>query len=320
MTEAAACAGKEGVPTLLATRRKKLNVKIPPRKRGIVDVCNEGFATFYTLGKELVHPKASNRNRVFDATKVGGDGEQFVIKVRERTKNQVTEQGWRSVMETILNATNEKTHCICIEDVMVDNDNFYVVTKRMKGGELYDFLVSESEVPESEVKRLLREILLALKHLHDLGMIHRDVKPENILFESQGKKLKLIDFDLCQPWSPESPASPRVVGTPGFIAPECMLGEFSPLSDLWSVGVIFYVLMVGDLPYSLEMTLESDFECRSPKSRDVYTKMCDQPLDWEESPWPEFPDARDLCRRLLDVSTEHRIQSVDDALKHPFLR
>eukprot|EP00397_Hematodinium_sp_SG-2012_P067867 GEMP01107198.1.p1 GENE.GEMP01107198.1~~GEMP01107198.1.p1 ORF type:complete len:153 (+),score=37.33 GEMP01107198.1:2-460(+) len=150
-------------------------------------------------------------------------------------------------------------------------------------------------------------------------MIHRDVKPENILFEKHGQKLKLIDFDLCQQWSPSSPTSAKVVGTPGFIAPECLMGDFSPLSDIWSAGVIFYVMMVGDLPYSVDLTDDGDCNAGSPKSTTAYRKLCEQQLNWDEDPWPEFPDARDLCQRLLDVSTENRMQSADAALKHPFL-
>eukprot|EP00397_Hematodinium_sp_SG-2012_P063917 GEMP01089261.1.p2 GENE.GEMP01089261.1~~GEMP01089261.1.p2 ORF type:complete len:158 (+),score=38.29 GEMP01089261.1:2-475(+) len=149
-------------------------------------------------------------------------------------------------------------------------------------------------------------------------MIHRDVKPENIMFEDQGTKLKLIDFDLCQPWWPTSPSSGRVVGTPGYIAPECLLGDFSPLSDIWSVGVIFYVLMVGELPYCVELTGDTDCEAGSPRSQAAYRKICDQKLDWDAEPWPEFPEARDLCQRLLDISTENRIQNVDAALRHSF--
>jgi len=105
-----------------------------------------------------------------------------------------------------------------------------------------------------------------------------------------------VTFDVVVRWKCRSPTAPLVV------------------------GVILYVLMVGDLPYSVELTKNTDFECLSPKSKQAHKNMCELEIDWDEEPWPMFPEARDLCQSLLHVSPMCRVQSAEAALAHPFLQ
>ncbi|CAE8616360.1 unnamed protein product, partial [Polarella glacialis] len=123
------------------------------------------------------------------------------------------------------------------------------------------------DVPERECKRIMREILGAVDHIHSKGLIHRDIKPENIMFHDtsadlstpklvqHAKSVKLIDFDTCLEYEPQSPKAKHIVGTMGYIAPEALNGEYSPASDLWSVGVILYILMTGDMPFEQDSCL-----------------------------------------------------------------
>eukprot|EP00434_Breviolum_minutum_P033919 symbB.v1.2.030012.t1/scaffold3338.1/size58854/6 len=78
----------------------------------------------------------------------------------------------------------------------------------------------------------------------------------DLQLEYSPKTVKLIDFDTCQEWTPQTPKSCRFVGTPGYIAPEALQGQMSPQSDLWSVGVILYILMTGEMPWSSLVSLE----------------------------------------------------------------
>merc|ERR550525_1627257 len=108
-----------------------------------------------------------------------------------------------------------------------------------------------------------------------MGFVHRDVKPENILFDLDTndvrtrRTIKLIDFDTCVEWTPASRKSNRFVGTPGYIAPEALLGEINPQSDLWSIGVILYILMTGETPWSSMVSIE-DGIVGSPGARKMY--------------------------------------------------
>merc|ERR1719487_920076 len=99
-------------------------------------------------------------------------------------------------------------HVLGIVEMTEDAEAYYVVMERA-GSELFDFLATEEDVKESECQRIIREILLAAEHFHKNGLVHRDIKPDNIVFQGKEemecssptctpKTLKLIDFDLCQ--------------------------------------------------------------------------------------------------------------------------
>merc|ERR1711977_480253 len=105
---------------------------------------------------------------------------------------------------------------------------------------------------------------------------------------------KLIDFDSCQVWNPEAPKARRFVGTPGYIAPEVLLGNASPQSDLWSVGVILYILMTGEMPWDQDI---EDTKVDGPSAKAAHQDLWEQYVDWQQSPWSDFPLAADLCQQ-----------------------
>lgn len=253
------------------------------------------------------------------------DGAEIVVKVRVKQTNKGTDRNWRAIMAQVHKLGGTR-HVLGISEIIEGPNEFYIVMPRCNGGELFDFLATETEVPESECKRITCEILIAVDHLHKNNIIHRDIKPENIMFdidrtsEASPKSVRLIDFDTCQEWSTGSPKSRRFVGTPGYIAPEALMGESSPQSDLWSVGVILYILMTGEMPWSSLCSLE-DGMVGSPGAKRMYQKLKQEAevLDWEQEPWPDFSGARDLCQKLLAFNTEERYQTVEEALRHPWL-
>lgn len=256
-------------------------------------------------------------------------GKDMIIKVRSRRFAAGGEAIWRSLLTRMLNL-EVHMNVLGLRDVLEDNRHYYIIMERCSGGELFDFLQTETDVPERECKRIMREILEAVDHMHERGLIHRDIKPENIMFhdstddpstpkDKQTKKaIKLIDFDTCQEYEPRSPKAKHIVGTMGYIAPEALKGEYSPSSDLWSVGVIFYILMTGDMPFSSEVFGEEpgDTRCGSRSMNDLYSRLQGAHVDFECEPWPSFPQARDLCKKLLAFSPGDRSPSARDALQH----
>lgn len=279
---------------------------------------------FYDFGEEIF--SSGCISKVLTA-KRRSDGAEVVVKMRPKGRDRVSERGWRQIMVNLGRVAGH-SHVLDISEILEDGTTYYVVMPRCDGGELFELLATAEEIPERECKRIIREILAAVAHLHKNDLIHRDIKPENILFHSDGsahgelasaKTVKLIDFDTVAGWTPQSPKTKTFVGTPGYIAPEVLLGEASPQSDLWSIGVIFYILMTGDSPWSSIATLE-DGTVGSPKARKAYDQMRDEVLDWDEDPWPAFPLARDLCQKLIAFNTKLRLTSAQDALEHPWLR
>ena len=95
----------------------------------------------------------------------------------------------------------------------------------------------------------MRQSLQALKHLHDMDVVHRDLKPENILFNSNLQDVKLIDFGMSKILQDENALMNTKLGTPYYISPEVLNGKYDKRCDMWSIGVITFVLLTGEPPF-----------------------------------------------------------------------
>jgi len=293
-----------------------------PALRELFQTLKEGesIADYYDFGSEIY--SGGDKGKVLVATQKS-DGRELVVKIRVKSSNKVSERNWRAVMLQVC-GMRASEHVLGITRIYEDESNFYIVMPKCDGGEFFEFLATEAEVPESECKRIIREILTAIGHLHDNNLLHRDIKPENIMFNNEEanakspKSVKLIDFDTCFGYYPGTPKSRRFVGTPGFIAPEALRGEICPQSDVWSIGVIMYILMTGEMPWSCSMSLE-DGVVGSPSAVRMYSGLKEQVINWDQEPWPSFPLACDLCQKLMAFNVQERIQDTKEALAHPWL-
>lgn len=281
----------------------------------------ESITDLYELGEEIYNGGVKGR---IVMGKRRRDGAEVALKIRTKQPNRNGERTWRTIMSQVHGIGGLNRHVLNIMEIVETSDYFYVIMPRCNGGELFEFLATETEVPEAECKRIIREILTAVGHLHDNNLIHRDIKPENIMFDVEDlpsatpKTVKLIDFDTCFEWTPMTPKSRRFVGTPGYIAPEALLGEITPQSDLWSIGVILYILMTGEMPWSSLVSLE-DGVVGSPGAQKMYIALKNEQVEWDLEPWPDFPLARDLCQKLLAFKVEDRLSTVSQALSHAWL-
>ncbi|KAI0730746.1 kinase-like domain-containing protein, partial [Earliella scabrosa] len=146
-----------------------------------------------------------------------------------------------------------------------DSDNFYFLTEYYPGGDLMKVIKRQGVVPVHRARRWCAELLVALEHLHDQRIIHRDVKPENILID-ENDHIALTDFGIARafgtpdterPWRHLNPfptdadETCSLVGTPGYTAPEVYSGRYTYGADVWGAGVVLHTMLTGRLPFGL---------------------------------------------------------------------
>eukprot|EP00928_Gymnodinium_smaydae_P012792 TRINITY_DN14667_c0_g1_i1.p1 TRINITY_DN14667_c0_g1~~TRINITY_DN14667_c0_g1_i1.p1 ORF type:complete len:522 (+),score=132.48 TRINITY_DN14667_c0_g1_i1:229-1566(+) len=156
-----------------------------------------------------------------------------------------------------------------------DARKIYLVMEICSGGELFDRIVDEAPngFDEAKAASYVRQMLSAISYLHTQRFCHRDVKPENFLFQSRAPEasLKIIDFGLACQFEPGVPMRTKA-GTAYYVSPDVLRGEYDEKCDVWSIGVITYILLCGSPPFSGENDAEilrkvrvGKFEFRSPE-------------------------------------------------------
>ena len=131
-----------------------------------------------------------------------------------------------------------------------DACNFYLVTDYLTGGELLDFIIKNKIISEHETAKYIRQVLESISYLHSKNIVHRDIKLENLVFESTEPEslLKLIDFGTSVIRNPLHKMKSRK-GTLAYLAPEVFKGKYNEKCDIWSIGVIMYILLSGEMPF-----------------------------------------------------------------------
>mmetsp|Transcript_10955 Transcript_10955/g.17566 ORF Transcript_10955/g.17566 Transcript_10955/m.17566 type:complete len:426 (-) Transcript_10955:893-2170(-) len=206
-------------------------------------------------------------------------------------------------------------HIIKFVDVFEDEKYIHLVTELCTGGELYDRVLEKAESEEGHFQEddaaiLIRDILDAIRYIHDeKHIVHRDLKPENFLLKdkSDNAPIKIIDFGLSRKDDAPFGIMTSRVGTPYYVAPEVLLNEYTYKVDIWSIGVIAYILLCGFAPFAGE----SDFE--------TLHLVASGPLEFPSPEWDEISEqAKDFVSYLLNRDEEKR-PTADEAMHHPWI-
>eukprot|EP00300_Choanocystis_sp_HF-7_P030210 c38986_g1_i1.p1 GENE.c38986_g1_i1~~c38986_g1_i1.p1 ORF type:complete len:932 (+),score=146.15 c38986_g1_i1:40-2796(+) len=189
---------------------------------------------------------------------------------------------------------------------------FCFVMELLNGGELFDKIIEQKNgYPEPEACRLITTILEAVEHLHMRGVVHRDIKPENFLFDFQHNpegSLKLIDFGFATFQNPHADMLGSSCGTPDYIAPELLLEHpHNQAVDMWSVGVVLYILLCGFPPFYAET------------DEKLFDLIAEGQYDFPSPHWDGVStDAKALVEWLLQVEPSKR-WTATQALGHPWI-
>jgi calcium-dependent protein kinase len=177
----------------------------------------------------------------------------FAIKIM--AKKQIEKQKiYVQLLQNELSILGSKSHpnIIRIVDLLEDDDNYYVVSEVVHGGELFKRLTKLESFNEAQAADITHQIMLGLNYLHKQSITHRDIKPENILLvsdEIDNFEVKIADLGFAQQFDKETGLD-LVLGTPLYMAPELVLNQkYSEKVDVWSLGVITYQLLSGRTPF-----------------------------------------------------------------------
>eukprot|EP00914_Ancora_sagittata_P031496 GHVO01063836.1.p1 GENE.GHVO01063836.1~~GHVO01063836.1.p1 ORF type:complete len:1053 (-),score=201.67 GHVO01063836.1:217-3375(-) len=262
-------------------------------------------------------------------------GMEYAVKVID--KNQITKQERNMLLSEmgILKLLHHP-HVIRLKETLDTCDTLYIVMDLIRGGELFDLLQEKKRLDETQCNRIIHQLLSTLTYIHKCGIVHRDLKPENILLTDRSPEadIKITDFGLSCVCGPSESLS-QPCGTLAYVAPEVLaLTGYSHKADVWSVGVIMYLLLRGRLPIppsateSLFRIYKASLTPDAPRTQHGQFK---NPLFSEQlghtpplvslqgAHWDNISSsAKDLLRRMLHPNPDFRISS-NDALNHKWV-
>eukprot|EP01129_Flabellula_baltica_P004424 TRINITY_DN1534_c0_g2_i1.p1 TRINITY_DN1534_c0_g2~~TRINITY_DN1534_c0_g2_i1.p1 ORF type:complete len:263 (-),score=53.26 TRINITY_DN1534_c0_g2_i1:13-801(-) len=202
-------------------------------------------------------------------------------------------------------------NCIKIFKVYDTDETLYLVLEIVTGGELFDSIVQKGSFSEEESKVLFRQMLEATGYLHSLGIAHRDLKPENILLKDKTSNIiKITDFGLSRIVD-SATFMKTMCGTPQYVAPEILLSQntsgYGLACDLWSLGVILYVMLAGYPPFN-------------ESNGNIFEQIKEADFVFHTDYWADKSDTvKDLITLLLNPDPTTRL-STEDALNHEWFR
>ncbi|KAL6179281.1 hypothetical protein ACLB2K_050797 [Fragaria x ananassa] len=198
-------------------------------------------------------------------------GESVAMKIIDRSsiiKHKMVDQIKReiSIMKLV-----RHPYVVRLHEVLASRTKIYIILEFITGGELFDKIVHHGRLNEGEARRFFQQLVDGVDYCHSKGVYHRDLKPENLLLDSLGN-LRISDFGLSALPEPGVSLLRTTCGTPNYVAPEVLShkGYDGAVADVWSCGVILYVLMAGYLPFDeLDLTTlyskieKAQFSCPS---------------------------------------------------------
>jgi serine/threonine protein kinase len=237
-------------------------------------------------------------------------GQRYAVKSIEKARVNRMDDLQREVqLLSVMNHENIMKMVDCYED----DDYIHIVTEKYTGGELFDKIIDNTNqdgcLSEMEAARIIRQLLSAISYLHENDIVHRDIKPENILFESndQDSSIRLIDFGLSRTHSQDDAPMSSPVGTCYYMSPELLKGEYNRSTDIWSIGVIAYILLCGYPPFNGN----DDRDIVRAIQRGHYTFV---------DGWDGVSiEALDFIKCLLKRDPRRRL-TAEEALAHPWLK
>ena len=269
--------------------------------------------------------KKESITRIYFLTKVIGQGGFGVVRRGARIDNPLIKVAIKSINkfkfknkldelknEVDILSKTDHPNVVKLYEYFDEEYFFHIVTEFCSGGELFDRIAKKGKLTELEVMRHMKDMMSAVSHVHKLGICHRDLKPQNFVFENDraDAELKLIDFGMahrCHYGQGAHVNMTTFAGTLYYIAPEVIKGNYNAKCDIWSLGIIMDLMLTGIHPFT---GISCSDTCNSILTQVYYPHG------------PRYDHISDLGRNLLKNllrKDPRRRLSAEEALSHPWI-
>jgi len=205
--------------------------------------------------------------------------------------------------------TLDHPNIVKIYEYFEDEKRFYIVTEHIQGGELFDEIIARGKFDEKDAALLLRQLLSCITYCHSHNIVHRDLKPENVLLEANKRfdEIKVIDFGTAQVFK-QGQSLKETIGTPYYIAPEVLNHNYGKECDVWSLGVMAYIILSGIPPFNGGTDAEIMASIKTGK------------FSFKHAVWKGISQsAKDFITSLLTYDRTKR-PTAQQALKHQWIQ
>ncbi|KZV34824.1 calcium-dependent protein kinase 24-like [Dorcoceras hygrometricum] len=260
----------------------------------------------YKFGKELGRGEFGITYECMD----NDNGENVACKKISKSKlrTEIDVEDVRREVE-IMRHLPKHPNIVSYKDVYEDKEAIYLVMELCEGGELFDRIVAKGHYTERAAALVTKTILEVVKVCHEHGVMHRDLKPENFLYANDGENaaIKAIDFGLSAFFEPGQRFG-EIVGSPYYMAPEVLRRNYGQEIDVWSAGVILYILLCGVPPFWAET------------EEGIAHAIVKGELVFERDPWPKVSeDAKNLVKGMLEPNPYSRL-TVEEVLENQWIQ
>lgn len=301
-------------------KKPSLKPNIEPKRH--IDLDDIRFEEVKFQKKKLVKQRQGKAEEIYRYIKQIGRGTFGIVYLAENRQTQIRraikvipkeQKGLGSPLSEIINEVTLLTHLdhpniVPIYESFESDSYFYIVTEHCEGGELFDFIVNRRTLTEVIAAKITHQLLSAVAYCHSQNVVHRDLKPENLLLtvKDDYNSLKVADFGTSTIFSARSTLR-EMLGTAYYIAPEILKKSYDEKCDLWSCGVILYILLSGVPPF----TGKNDAEVMENILKGTYSTSTEN--------WPSISvGAKDFVQKLLTYDPIARPTALE-ALQNPWL-
>ncbi|XP_060848619.1 calcium/calmodulin-dependent protein kinase type 1 isoform X2 [Rhopalosiphum padi] len=232
--------------------------------------------------------------------------EMYAVKIIDKKALKGKEDSLDNEIKVLRRLTHP--NIVQLLETFEDKSKVYLIMELVTGGELFDRIVQKGSYTEKDAAHLIRQVLGAVDYMHEQGVVHRDLKPENLLYYStdDDSKIMISDFGLSK--IEDSGVMATACGTPGYVAPEVLAQKpYGKAVDVWSIGVISYILLCGYPPFYDE------------NDANLFAQILKGEFEFDSPYWDDISDsAKNFIRQLMCVDADKRY-TCREALAHPWI-